>query len=150
MSKPFHLKALLDLARFNSDAAAARLGILNGRDQDMAEQLRLLLEYRSEYSANLERMVRAGMRSTDWRNFRKFIDKIDAAIAQHRDSLNRTRQEVHAGRQHWHLQQQKLKSFDTLSDRHRSAELQGELKREQRDQDDMTLKNFLGGRAPMS
>lgn len=149
MSKPFPLQTLLDLAQADSNTAAARLGALNGHDREMQQRLQLLLEYRNEYAAHLARAAKVGMSSVDWRNFRGFIDKIDAAIAQQRESVAQAKNEVQTGQHHWHAQQRKLKSFDTLSARHRSVELKRESRQEQKEQDEFALKGFLGGRALM-
>ena len=149
MPKPFPLQTLLDLARSDSDNAAARLGALNGHDREMEERLRLLLDYRGEYTAHLARIARIGMSSVDWRNYREFIDKIDAAIAQQREAVAQAKHGVEAGQHHWHAQQRKLKSFDTLSQRHRLVQLRHEFRQEQKEQDDFALKGFLGGRMAM-
>ena len=149
MSKPFPLQTLLDLARSDSDTAAAKLGILNGHDRDMEQRLQLLIEYRSEYAASLERMARIGMSSVDWRNFREFIDKIDVAIEQQREMVAESKHMVEDGQLHWHAQQRKVKSFDTLSVRHHSAELRRELRQEQKEQDEFALRGFLGRQAVM-
>lgn len=147
MSKPFPLQTLLDLAQEGSDTAAARLGTLNGHDRNMELRLHQLLDYRSEYTANLARIAKIGMHSGDWRNFREFIDKIDAAIVQQRVNVAQAKVQVQTGRHQWHVQQRKLKSFDTLSQRHRSAERKSEARQEQKEQDDIALKGFLEGRA---
>jgi len=52
MAKPFPLQTLRDLAQEGSDAAAARLGVVNGHERDMGERLRVLLEYRGEYASH--------------------------------------------------------------------------------------------------
>jgi flagellar protein FliJ len=149
MSKPFPLQTLLDLARTDSDTAAAQLGALNGHDREMEERLRLLLDYRSEYTAHLARMAKVGMNSVDWRNFREFIDKIDAAIVQQRENVAQAKHQVQAGQHHWHAQQRRLKSFDTLSARHRSSERVRELRQEQKEQDEFALKGYFSGRVAM-
>lgn len=149
MSKTFPLQTLLDLARSDSDSAAAQLGALNGHGRAMEERLQLLLDYRGEYTAHLARVAKIGMSSIDWRNFRDFIDKIDAAIAQQREAVAQAKREVQAGRHHWHAQQRRLKSFDALSQRHRLAQIRQELRQEQKEQDDFALKGFLGERALM-
>ena len=146
MSKPFPLQTLLDLAQEGCDAAALQLGVVNGRDRDMQQRLQLLLEYRGEYTARLARVAQTGMHSADWRNFREFIDNIDAAIAQQRELVAAARREVESGQQHWHSQQRRLKSFDTLYQRHRSAERRGEARLEQKEQDDFALRGFLSQR----
>jgi flagellar FliJ protein len=149
MSKPFPLQTLLDLAQEGSDAAAVQLGVVNGHDRDMQKRLQLLLEYRSEYTARLARVAQIGMHSVDWRNFREFIDKIDVAIEQQREFVATARRQVETGQRHWHAQQRRFRSFDTLSQRHRSAEQKSEARQAQKEQDDFALKGFLGRRMAM-
>jgi flagellar FliJ protein len=149
MSKPFPLQTLLDLAQVDSETAAAQLGVLNGHDREMEQRLQLLLDYRSEYTTHLAHVARTGMNSVNWRNFREFIDKIDTAIAQQRESVAQAKHQVQTGQHHWHAQQRKLKSFDTLSQRHRSAERRAESRQEQKEQDDFALKGYLSGRMLM-
>ncbi len=144
MSKPFPLQTLLELARAHSDTAAAQLGVLNRHEREMVERLRTLIEYRREYTDNLARMARTGIGSVDWRNYREFIDKIDAAISQQRATVAVSKHEVQVGLQNWHSEQRKLKSFDTLSVRHHSAEIRRESVQEQKEQDEFALKGFLG------
>jgi len=146
VSKPFPLQTLLELAQVDSDAAAARLGVVNGHDRDMRERLQLLLDYRSEYTARLARVAKTGMHSIGWRNFREFIDSIDAAIEQQRELVATARRAVETGQHFWHTQQRRLKSFDTLSQRHHLAERKSEARQEQKEQDDFTLKGFLSQR----
>jgi len=147
MAKPFPLKTLLELAQVNSDMAAAQLCAINGRDREMEQRLQLLLDYRSEYTAHLAEAAKAGMNSIDWRNFRHFIDKIDAAIVQQRDAVAQSKHRVKAGQHHWHAQQRQLKSYDTLFQRHRTTEVKREARQEQKEQDEFALRGFLGRRA---
>jgi flagellar protein FliJ len=149
MSKPFPLQTLLDLAQERSNSAAAQLGVVNGHDRDMQKRLQLLLEYRSEYTARLARIAQTGMHSVGWQNFREFIDKIDIAIEQQRELAAHAKSEVETVQLHWHAQQRKLKSFDTLSQRHRSAEKKTEARLEQKEQDDFALRGFLSQRVMM-
>lgn len=149
MSKPFPLQILLDLAQEGSDAAAMQLGVVHGHDRDMQRRLQLLLEYRGEYTARLARVAQTGMHSVGWRNFREFIDKIDAAIEQQRELVATARRQVETGQRHWHSQQRRLKSFDILSQRHGSAERKNEACQEQKEQDDFALNGFLSQRMMM-
>jgi flagellar protein FliJ len=146
VSKPFPLQTLLELARAGNDAAAAQLGAVNGHEREMQKRLQLLLDYRSEYQAHFAQAAKMGMDSAGWRNFREFMDKIDAAIAQQGELVAQARHQVETGQRHWHSERRKLKSFDTLSQRHRSAELKLEARQEQKEQDDHALKGFLGRR----
>ncbi len=147
MAKPFPLQTLRDLAQEGSDAAAARLGVVNGHERDMGERLRVLLEYRGEYSERLARVTQSGVHSMGLRNFREFIDKIDSAIELQRELLAMAKSEVETGQQHWHSEQRKLKSFDTLSQRHYAAERLSEARQEQKEQDELAMRGFRGRRA---
>lgn len=146
MAKPFPLQTLLDLAQEGSDAAATQLGVVNGHAREMQGRLQVLLEYRREYAERLTRATQTGLGSIGLLNFREFIDKIDTAIEMQRELLAKAKRAVEAEQQHWHLQQRKLKSFDTLSQRHYSAERKSEARQEQKDQDDFAMKGFLGRR----
>jgi len=146
MSKPFPLQTLLDLAQADSNSAAARLGAINGHERNMDQRLQMLIEYRGEYAERLTRVAQTGTHGSDWRNFREFIDKIDAAIELQRELVARAKHEVRSGQLHWHAQQRKLKSFDALSARHYSAERKSEARQEQRDQDEFALRGFFGQR----
>jgi flagellar FliJ protein len=146
MSKLFPLQILLDLAQEKSDEAASQLGVINGHDRAMQERLRLLLQYRDEYSARFTTEAQLGMGSAGWKNFHEFIDAIDAAIDQQREVAADARRKVAAGQSQWQAQQRKLKSFDTLSQRHHSLEQSNEARLEQKEQDDSVLKAYLGKR----
>jgi flagellar FliJ protein len=146
MSKPFPLQTLLDLALLNSDAAAARLCAINGQDREMEQRLQLLLDYRNEYTTHLSELAKVGMNSVDWRNFRRFLDKIDEAIVQQRDAVAQSKQRVKAGQIEWQAEQRQLKSYDTLFQRHLSVEVKREARQEQKEQDEFALRGFLGRR----
>ena len=143
MSKQFPLQILLDLAQEKRDEAASQLGVINGHDRAMQERLRLLLQYRDEYSARFTSDAQLGMDSAGWKNFRQFIDAIDAAIEQQRQLVADARRKVLAGQTQWQAQQRKLKSFDTLSQRHHAMEQTSEARMEQKEQDDSVLKAYL-------
>ena len=146
MARPFPLQSLLDLAQEGCDAAAMQLGVVNGHDREMKQRLQLLLDYRSEYAARLASVASTGMHCVGWRNFREFIDKIDVAIEQQRQLVATARLQVESGQRHWHAQQRRLKSFDTISRRHHASEQKLAARQEQKEQDEIALRGFLSQR----
>lgn len=146
MTTPYALKALLDLAQNRSDAAAARLGKLNAQEQSAEQKLQLLLEYQQDYQARFQELARNGLDQTEWLNFRAFMSKLDNAISEQRKAVTYSQDKVEVGRIDWHAQQHKLKSFDTLSQRHQLAELRRTIKREQREQDEQIIKSLAHNR----
>ena len=145
MSKPFPLKTLLNLAQERSDAAAAQLGLVNGHARDTRSRLELLLDYHREYSNRLVSDAKLGIGSVGWLNFRQFIDTIDAAIEKQREMVAAAEQQVEAAKLHWHAEQGRLRSFETLEQRHHREQRVVEAKLEQKEQDNFALKDFLGG-----
>ena len=145
MSKPFPLKTLLNLAQERSDAAAAQLGLVNGHARDTRNRLELLLDYHREYSNRLVSDAKLGIGSVGWLNFRQFIETIDAAIEKQRELVAAAEQQVEAAKLHWHAEQGRLRSFETLEQRHHREQRVVEAKLEQKEQDNFALKDFLGG-----
>ncbi len=146
MAKPFPLQILRELTQSGCDAAAAQLGAVNGHEREMEKRLQLLLDYHREYQVHFVSAAKAGMDSAGWRNYREFIDKINAAIAQQRELVTQARIQVETGQRNWQSERRKLKSFDTLFQRHRSAEMKVEARQEQKEQDTFATKSFLAQR----
>ena len=145
MSKPFPLKTLLDLAQERSDEAAAQLGVVNGHLRDTQNRLQLLLDYHREYSNRLVSDAKLGIGSVGWLNFRQFIATIDTAIEKQREMAAAAQQQLEASKQNWQAAQGRLRSFETLEQRHHREQRVIEAKLEQKEQDNFALKDFLGG-----
>ena len=97
--------------------------------------MQLLLDYRNDYQTRFLSTSSNGVHSLEWQNFQEFMKKLDSAIAHMHEELLRSQQRVQAGQQEVHTQRRKLKSFDTLSQRHFSAETKREVKRDQKESD---------------
>ncbi len=138
MSKSFHLQPLLNLALIRNEAATKRLGELNRQQHDTETQLETLLQYRRDYQARLQTSSQEGMSPAMLRNFQQFIYKLDAAIAQQIRAVEQSKISTQAGRGDYANAQRKLKSFDTLQQRHVEQELKVEAKQEQKAMDEHT------------
>jgi len=136
MSNTFSLQPLLHLAQQKNDAATKKLGQLNQQQQAAQTKLDTLLQYRGEYQARLQEAVQNGMNQSDLRNFQGFIQRLDEAIAQQRAINEQMLNSVQAGREELQDAQRKMKSFDTLAQRHIESEKKLAAKSEQRLQDE--------------
>ena len=141
MTNAFTLKTLLDLAQDKSDAAATRLGRLNVQAKSAEQKLQLLIEYRRDYEHNFQELSRTGVDQAKWLNFRAFMGKLDTAISEQQKTVLTSQDRVQIGRNNCHAEQHKLKTYDTLSQRHRAAEIRRASKQEQREQDELTIKS---------
>jgi flagellar FliJ protein len=136
MAKPFHMQPLVDLARSENEAAIKKFGQINRHQQIMQEKLDSLLQFRKEYQDRLQAAVRNGMSQSDLSNFQRFIQRLDEAIAQQRAANEQALTLVELGRNEMKSAHRKMKSFDTLANRHVQSEKKRIEKTEQRQQDE--------------
>ena len=141
MIKPFSLQPLVHLAQQRNDAATKKFGQLNQQQQAAQTKLDTLLQYRKDYQARFQEAVQNGMSQSDLRNFQNFIQRLDEAIAQQRNVNEQAINSVQTGRNELQGTQRKMKSFDTLEQRHLESEKKLAAKSEQRQQDEHTGRN---------
>ncbi|HEX5364170.1 MAG TPA: flagellar export protein FliJ [Gallionella sp.] len=138
MATPFSLTTLLNLAEHHSDSATRKLGQLNQQEYSAQQQLEILLEFRRDYQAQMQKDTEAGMSPAALRNFQQFIYKLDEAIAQQRRQLENSKASTQLGRDEFDVTQRKLKSLDTLRQRHIETQKQIANKAEQKELDEHT------------
>ncbi len=138
MIKPFSLQPLVHLAQQKNDAATKKLGQLNQQHQTAQEKLDALQQYRRDYQVKFQEEAKNGMAPADMKNFQDFIGRLDQAIQQQTAVIEKTRAGVQNGRSELMDATRKMKSFDTLAQRHADAEKKLEAKNEQRIQDEHT------------
>lgn len=132
MTKPFSLQAVLDLMQSRADEATQKLARLIAAEQDAKAKLDLLSQYREEYARRFQATAQAGISPLQWRNFQDFLGRLDDAISQQQRVVTNSQHNTQAGQTHWQEQRVRLKAIDTLSVRHRTAELALEMRREQK------------------
>jgi flagellar FliJ protein len=138
MSNPFRLQPLLNLAQIKNESATKRLGELNKLQHDSEVQLETLRQYRRDYQERMQTASQQGVDPIVLRNFQQFIYKLDAAIVQQLKAVEQNRLSTQAGLNDYGGTQRKLKSFDTLQQRHIESELKIEAKQEQKAMDEHT------------
>jgi flagellar FliJ protein len=118
MTKPFTLQPLLNLAQHQKDSATHKLGQLNQQQHSAQSKLEMLQQYRKDYQARLQESTQNGINPTELRNFQEFINKLDEAISQQLKLVGQSKVSTQVGRGEFDSAQRKLKSFDTLQQRH--------------------------------
>ena len=136
MTKPFSLQPLLHLAQQKNDHATKNLGLLNRSQQSAQGKLEMLQQYRKDYQEKLQDAERSGMALEDLRNFQDFIYRLDDAIAQQSAVVVQAQTSVQNGRSALSEAQRRMKSFDTLAQRHTEVQRKQEAKHEQKIQDE--------------
>ena len=138
MSKTFSLQPLVDLAHQKNEAATRKLGQLNQQQQTAQGKLEALQQYRRDYQTKLQEAMQQGMEPVALRNFQDFIDRLDKAILQQNQVIEKAKRVVQTGRHELMDTTRKMRSFDTLAQRHVESEMKVEAKKEQRMQDEQT------------
>lgn len=136
MSKAFSLQPLLHLAQKKNDTAIRKLGQLNHNQQAAQSKLEMLQQYRKDYQGKMKDAELNGMELQDLRNFQDFIYRLDDAIAQQNEAVSRALIFVQNGQLEVLETQRRIKSFDTLAQRHQQTERKLEEKIEQKMQDE--------------
>jgi len=118
------------------EEATRRLGELISGEQQAAQRLELLTQYRDEYHARFLAAAQEGLSRDQWRNYQSFLDRLDAAIGQAREMVAQTHQLTAAGQLEWLAKRGRVKAFDTLAHRHQARVNYQETRLEQKDLDE--------------
>jgi len=130
------LQPLVHLAQQKNNSATRKLGLLNHTQQSAQGKLEMLQQYRKDYQGKLQDAEKNGMALEDLRNFQDFIYRLDDAIAQQSAVVAQAQTSVQNGRSELSEAQRRMKSFDTLAQRHTEAQRKLETKNEQKIQDE--------------
>lgn len=143
MPNKLPLDTLTDLARNKTDDAARQLGVLQNAQATADQKLALLLQYRQDYSDQLQALMENGLPSAQWHNYRNFLATLDGAIKQQQAIAMQAASRLDHGRSEWQQHKRRLNSFDTLGERLRRQELAIGARREQRDSDERAARRFF-------
>ena len=139
MNKTFSLKSLLDLAQAHTNTAARNLGRSFTREQEEEQKLQMLTNYRLDYMANIQKTLQKGVSPASWANYQEFMNKLDLAVKQQSEVVAHWQRQALASRQELDEQQRRLKSYDTLSQRHHKDACRREEQKEQKEHDEYAI-----------
>lgn len=136
MNRKFPLQSLLDLSQLRLDEATRRLGELIAGEQQAAQRVEMLVQYRGEYHARFLSAAQGGLAPEQWRNYQVFLDRLDQAIHQAQEMMAQSKQRTLVGQQDWLDKRAKGKAFGTLADRHKARVDYADRRREQKAADE--------------
>ncbi len=142
MTHKFPLQTILDLSQMKLEEATRHLGELIAGQQQAAERMEVLIQYRDEYQARFLAAAREGLSREQWRNYQSFLERLDGAIDQAKEMVARSRQQTEAGQQDWLDKRGRVKAFDTLAHRHQVRENYTESRLEQKNLDEHSARLF--------
>ncbi len=142
MANKLPLATLIELAQSKTDEATRKLGQLQSARTSAAGKLDMLLKYRQEYLDQMQVQMQGGLPSAQLRNFQNFIRTLDSAIEQQRALTLQADKRLAHGRTDWQFTKRRLSSFDTLADRVRQQAMLALNKKDQRDSDERSARQF--------
>ena len=143
MKRQFPLQSVRDLSQLRLDEATRLLGQLISGQQEAAQRLELLTQYRDEYQGRFLASARDGIGRDAWDNYRAFLGRLDEAVAQAKDMVAASERKTAAGQQEWLTKRGRVKAFDTLAQRHQTRVVYAEAKQEQKAQDEHTARRHM-------
>lgn len=130
------MEALIRLAARKVDDAAQALALRITREREALAKLKLLTDYREDYFVRFGAQAAAGFAEAQLANYRAFLAKLEAAIAEQQRLVEDARAGVAAAQAQWQAEQQRLKSYEVLDERRLTRQRALGARREQREQDE--------------
>lgn len=136
MKKSQRLKVIVDLNADNEKKALDGLGKAQRKKQELQVQLENLQQYRLEYTDQYQAMSEKGVNISQLLEFRAFIDKLDKAINEQKQTVLDMDNNLSFARKNWERWHQKTKSLQKVCKSALREEDKQDDKREQNEQDD--------------
>ena len=102
-----------------------------------------LANYRTEYIQQSQQQGSAGLQSRQYNQFVNFIGKLDQAILQQGRAVQLAKAAAEQRKQSWLAMQKKRKALELLVERNNLAELQKQLRLEQKNADEFASQQFM-------
>lgn len=135
----FRLQILIDHAEERSSQAARELRQLRTKLSQEENKKTQLEEYLHDYRLRLNQSSLGGISVTVMMDFRRFIAKIELAIATQTEEIAKCKVQWEAAQKKWQECEREVKAYRTLRSRHEQAELVKEGRREQKLLDEFAL-----------
>lgn len=132
------LDTLVEMTRDLLSEASVRLANSRKSEKQAREFMNTLLEYRADYTMEMQRLMREGMDAMTLGNYRAFVNSLDSAIQQANTTLKGLEQAVDASQNNWLDQHQKINAYETLIDRRVKTLQVKESRLEQRQTDEIS------------
>ena len=133
------LDPVIRVARENEQTAARVLARSQAELVEAEQRLAELAAYRDEYVTGLEHKTNMGLNALQVRDYRAFLERLDAAIEQQQGVVTAQRQSVELNRTAWLSEKQRLGALDKLVLRKTRQAQRDEDRREQLDNNEQAL-----------
>ncbi|MBX9348951.1 flagellar export protein FliJ [Chromobacterium piscinae] len=133
---------LIHLADERQQAAAERMGMAQSRLAESRSRLDQLDAFREEYRQRLVSGGGQGISIIQYQDFRRFLSRLDEAMIQQQQDVDRCAQRFVMERQAWQMEYKKFKAYEKLLQREREREAQKEARLQQKQTDEFATRQF--------
>lgn len=126
------MSMLKDIAKKEVDTATEALAEAMKIVDEAQSKYDLLVEYRNDYSRNLQQSLETGIGAQAYQNFQGFFRKLDQAVKGQYEMLLTAQHHVLVQKKRWKESQRKKLSYDVLEQRDSDKQQKAALKKEQR------------------
>jgi len=134
------LERLIDFARQEEDRAVRRMTEARTRLEEQQQRLQLLENYQREYAARLSFNPGGSAGVFALQNYRAFMARIDEAVRQQRQVVERLAREHVQLAQAWNEQRTRTRGLQKVEEKLAANIAQGLARRDQRIQDEFALR----------
>ncbi len=143
MNTPTALETLVMLSEQEADAAATRLGKAIAARDDAQQRLQMLQQLRIDYAQRLQGHVQTGLTFAAYRNFQRFLEKIDEAIAGQTAIEAGAAAQAEQSRLHWQAKKREGQTWELLGRRADSEALRKQARQERKANDEFAARAAL-------
>lgn len=136
MSPSKRFKPIQQLASDKERKAAAALGDALRVREEAERRLGELRQYHAEYMERFRATVAAGATAATFRDYQTFLDKLEQAIKEQQDVVNRAEAQCARSKDAWRDRHAHSKAMDNAVGRMKESERKAGEKKEQNEQDD--------------
>ncbi|UTH74351.1 flagellar export protein FliJ [Chromobacterium sp. IIBBL 290-4] len=133
---------LIQLADEKQQAAAERMGAAQNRLIQAQSRQQQLHDFREEYRHRLVDSGGKGISVMQYQDFCKFLLRLDEAMTQQTQEVERCTQRFVMERQAWQMEYKKFKAYEKLLQREIEREAQKEAKLQQKQTDEFATRQF--------
>lgn len=142
MIKSERLKPVVHLAEARERDAARQLGQCQQMIHQREHRLEELLNFRREYQQRLQDEGNRGIDARTMQEYRAFIQKLDMAIVQQRGMIQTAVSDYESSKQAWTATRSRSRALGNVVDRYRQQERHDADRREQREVDERSQRNY--------
>lgn len=138
MAAAFPLQTLLDHARHRMQAGERLLLMIKRKEDAARQRLGELETYQREYRQRLAASTQGGMAIQMLRDYHTFLGKLETAIRHQHEEVTKLHARWQTAHEGWLGLRRQVKSYEVLADRHHTAEVRRQDRREQGQSDALT------------